>query len=522
MQNPTQPDDPSTGTGPGADTPPGSSDPQAPPGIDTNWLNSINALYQKYLGRNASTQEALNWQNGTYGATDLPGIENQIKTSGEATAYAKAHQNFFDANPPPSGGGGGGGLNSNNYAAALSAANLGNFGVPAQEYQSKPWTQTYQRPALPSTLQTPYTPQQWTGGDFTGPGAYQLQAWSGGSFVPPTVGDALRTGATQRPQTAPVDPSTLPHLAHGGMVRGRTPVVVGERGPEVVTLPVGSHVTPNAVLHRALVPTDVRLPHLADGGTVDPAAQSYLPYKVGDLTPDQIAARQQLQATGGQSSAPPNATASTWSSFYAPTQADMANDPGYMERLRLDQQARQRSAAAQGSVLSGGTQLALGRAAQDYASNEYQNVFNRALQSRQQNVNEYQNQFSDALASQNQNFNQWATQQGLGLGAQNQSFNQALAAYNANYGRFQDQQNWNLQARQQNENEYLANQLNPSMAEYQNQYQQYLQANANSLNDYLTNYGIKRQGIQDFFNENNFLTNAGITATAAGRPTGTG
>lgn len=51
--------------------------------------DSINALYQKYLGRPASQDEAANWANGTYGASDLPGIEKQISESGEASDYRK-------------------------------------------------------------------------------------------------------------------------------------------------------------------------------------------------------------------------------------------------------------------------------------------------------------------------------------------------------------------------------------------------------------------------------------------------
>jgi len=43
-------------------------------------------------------------------------------------------------------------------------------------------------------------------------------------------------------------------------------------------------------------------------------------------------------------------------------------------------QGLERGAAAQGSLLSGGTQKALARYSSDYASNEYGNAYNRAYQ----------------------------------------------------------------------------------------------------------------------------------------------
>ena len=64
--------------------------------------------------------------------------------------------------------------------------------------------------------------------------------------------------------------------------------------------------------------------------------------------------------------------------FQAPTELTMANDPGFQARLKMGTDALQASAAAKGSILSGGTLKALDRYAQDYASNEYGNVYGRA------------------------------------------------------------------------------------------------------------------------------------------------
>jgi hypothetical protein len=81
--------------------------------------------------------------------------------------------------------------------------------------------------------------------------------------------------------------------------------------------------------------------------------------------------------------------------FQAPT-LDNTNDPGYQFRLNEGEQALQRGAAASGGAFSGGTLKALARYGQDYASNEYQNVYSRALQG-------YNTNFTDALNSYNTN-----------------------------------------------------------------------------------------------------------------------
>ena len=75
--------------------------------------------------------------------------------------------------------------------------------------------------------------------------------------------------------------------------------------------------------------------------------------------------------------------------FTAPTAVTAQNDPGYQFRLDQGNQALQRSAAANGTLLSGGTQKALARYNQDYASGEFQNVYNRANQTFQNRYGQY-------------------------------------------------------------------------------------------------------------------------------------
>lgn len=64
------------------------------------------------------------------------------------------------------------------------------------------------------------------------------------------------------------------------------------------------------------------------------------------------------------------------------TAADFTKDPGYDFRMAEGQKALERSAAARGGLQSGGTLKALSKYGQNFASNEYQNAYNRFNQDR--------------------------------------------------------------------------------------------------------------------------------------------
>lgn len=81
--------------------------------------------------------------------------------------------------------------------------------------------------------------------------------------------------------------------------------------------------------------------------------------------------------------------------FTAPTDVTEQNDPGYQFRIKQAQQGFERSAAARGQLLSGGTLKALQRYTQDYASNEYGNVYGRALGEFQQKRNIFETNASN-------------------------------------------------------------------------------------------------------------------------------
>lgn len=76
--------------------------------------------------------------------------------------------------------------------------------------------------------------------------------------------------------------------------------------------------------------------------------------------------------------------------FQAPTDVTEQNDPGYKFRLQEGLSALNNSAAAKGGLLSGGTAKAINNYAQQDASNEYGNVYGRALGEYQQNYNQFQ------------------------------------------------------------------------------------------------------------------------------------
>jgi hypothetical protein len=129
-------------------------------------------------------------------------------------------------------------------------------------------------------------------------------------------------------------------------------------------------------------------------------------------------------APGGSLVTPYGATYQTPAPFTAPTGVDESNDPGYAFRLAQGNQAIQRAAAASGGAFSGGTLKALSRYGQDYASNEYQNVYNRALTGYNTNVNTglnaFNTQFNAYNTSQGNTFNRLASLAGMGQTATGQ------------------------------------------------------------------------------------------------------
>lgn len=127
--------------------------------------------------------------------------------------------------------------------------------------------------------------------------------------------------------------------------------------------------------------------------------------------------------------APPGVLASQ---FTLPTQAELEATPGYQARLKAAQQGLERGAAAKGSILSGGFVNAEGKAMQDYASNEYNNLVGQTLAGRGENQNEFQ---ANVVApGQFKYANQYKTY----LDEQGRTLNDYLTNYNINRTGIQD------------------------------------------------------------------------------------
>ena len=88
-------------------------------------------------------------------------------------------------------------------------------------------------------------------------------------------------------------------------------------------------------------------------------------------------------------------------------------DPAYGFMQQQGQQAVERSGAAQGLDLSGGTLKGLTQYSQGLASNEYQNAYNRYMSSRNQNYSEL-----STLAGIGSGANATAAQAGIGMTSQ--------------------------------------------------------------------------------------------------------
>ena len=128
---------------------------------------------------------------------------------------------------------------------------------------------------------------------------------------------------------------------------------------------------------------------------------------IGDLS--------SLTAPGGSLSQPWTGT------FNAPTAAQAEATPGFQFTLQQGQNAIQNSAAAQGNLLSGGTEAALDQYSQGLASTNYQQSFNNALTQYGTAYNTFQN-------NQANQFNRLASIAGLGQTTAGQLGTQGQAA----------------------------------------------------------------------------------------------
>lgn len=161
---------------------------------------------------------------------------------------------------------------------------------------------------------------------------------------------------------------------------------------------------------------------------------------------------------------PPDYVPPTWTGgdYTNPTEADLLASPGYQSRLDTLIKGKTRGYAAQGTALNGGTLVALDRAGQDYASNEYQNLRANTLEN-----------------------------------------------YKLRYGQFQDAAGMDLNARTINANQNQQTFLNRTNT--------YNTGNARTLSDFLTNATGKRNSELDYWNRLQDVNNTGANLAGGSR-----
>ncbi len=203
------------------------------------------------------------------------------------------------------------------------------------------------------------------------------------------------------------------------------------------------------------------------------------------LQAGQTAVGQLSQGTqpGGQFTQTYGKTFDGGPAFSAPTTVDEQNDPGYQFRLQQGQQALERSAAAKGGVMGGGVLKDLTNYAQGAASQEYGNVYSRALQGYQTNFNsnlaQFDSNYNQFNTDQSTQYNRLASLAGVGQTANGQ-LNSAGSAAASNYSN-------TAMAGASGAGNYLtqgANAIAGGISGVNSAYQNY-----NALQQYGTNYG---------------------------------
>jgi hypothetical protein len=218
------------------------------------------------------------------------------------------------------------------------------------------------QPQLPASVQMAAAPGSVTN-PLTGATAPNASAPSGGNVFTPSPGFVNTSPVKPSSPTGVADPKN-PGYDTGGFVMGSTGTFgTGESIPNPTT---GRTTTVGANLSTiSSAPTGSGLP--SGPATIPPFSGVNYP-----------------------GFTPPPLPESLQKPFSLPSASDLiANDPGYMARYNQGQQGLERSAAAQGTLLSGGQLKAAENYGQDYASNEYNNYVNQLLSQRNQQTNDY-------------------------------------------------------------------------------------------------------------------------------------
>jgi predicted flap endonuclease-1-like 5' DNA nuclease len=339
------------------------------------------ALGGAAISANAAGNAADTQANAAKSAAQL-----QYQASQNALGFQQQQFNTTQQNMQPGLQSGTGALSNLNYLMGITP-------MTSQQFQSNAGTlaPTAQRPMLPGP-----------GATGTPPGA---PSPSGAPMLPGS------TGGSPTAAGGPVAPHLTPGLSpSGGPIGGNNADQAGAPSPTGAPLSSINPTSNVAGFTPAMGSSASGAPSLSGGPSLPPG--------VGGATPS---------ATGSPASPSPGGFGSLMQgygqTFQAPTAITEQNDPGYQARMNIGADVLQRSAAARGGVLTGGTAKALDTYGQDYASNEYNNVYNRALTGYDTNYNVFQQ-------NQANQFNRLAAISGIGQTAAGNLANAGQAASN--------------------------------------------------------------------------------------------
>ena len=182
--------------------------------------------------------------------------------------------------------------------------------------------------------------------------------------------------------------------------------------------------------------------------------------------------------------------------YALPTQAELEASPGYLASQTAMQRGIERSAAAKGTVLSGGfVGRALPRAMGEQAGQAYQNMVGQTLGARQQQSGEYQADYGNAFGKYQQKYGQF--QDAATLGGQARGINESA---------YMNQAGLDAQARGMNEQAYDAD-SSRNMSQYLTRF-----------NAYQTGVGNKRNAESDLWARNQGMVDNSLRAAALARP----
>ena len=166
--------------------------------------------------------------------------------------------------------------------------------------------------------------------------------------------------------------------------------------------------------------------------------QQQLKPQISNTAPYILRGQNAFNTLASQLRTPGQGLLQTYQPFQAPTGLDYTNDPGYQARMQLGEQAIQNSAAAQGDLYGGNTLRALTDYGQTFGSNEYGNVYNRALQNYLTNAQNF-------YTGQGNEYSRLMGTAGMGLNA-TQLQDQARQNYVNTYGQAMGMSNQGAEA----------------------------------------------------------------------------